>query len=325
MPSPYLTTLQHLAAKTEVTEGVDVSPADADVVAPVFDLEWVPTINVPDRNPVAATMSKPQRIAGNRSATLTFALELKGGGAAADVPPPMLSDLLKACGMVETINVASDVTYTPGSQDPDTVTLEVRQTPRDSADDNLVKKLLGARGTFSIVAVLGQVVLIQFEFQGTYVEPDTDADPLMYVTPSIAPTPVPFLSAAFTFQGVGSLLVANVTLDLANEVVMRQDVNNATGHTMAEIVNRAPIGSIDPEIVPDTVLNFFKQTTDDVEGILQYVLGTAVGNKVTVLAPKAQIITPAEADRDGIMVGSLDLSLNRGVSAGEDELSLKFE
>ena len=29
--------------------------------------------------------------------------------------------------------------------------------------------------------------------------------------------------------------------------------------------------------------------------------------------------------RDGIMVGNLDLSLNRGVAIGEDELSLKFE
>lgn len=325
MPSPYLTTLQHLAAKTEAVEGVDESPADADVVAPVFDLEWTPTINVPERNPVSGTMSKPQRVSGDQMVTLSFGVELKGGGGAVDDPPPMLADLLQACGMIETINVGTDVTYTPGSQDQKTVTLEVRQTPRAIADNNLVKKLLGARGTFSIVAVLGQIVLLQFEFQGKYVEPDTAADPAMYATPSIAPTPVPFLSAAFTFQSVGSLLVANVTLDLANEVVMRQDVNDATGHPMAEIVNRSPIGSIDPEIVPDSVLNYFKQTTDDVEGILQYVLGSSVGNKVTVLAPKAQIITPAFADRDGIMVGALDLSLNRGVIAGEDELSLKFE
>lgn len=325
MPSPYLTTLQHLAAKTEAVEGVGESPADADVVAPVFDLEWTPTINVPERNPISGTMSKPQRVAGDQMATLTFALELKGGGAAADVPPPMLADLLQACGMVETVNVATDVTYTPGSTDPDTVTLEVRQTPRDSADNNLAKKLIGARGTFSIVAVLGQIVLIQFEFTGKYVEPDTDADPLMYVTPAITPKPLPFLSAAFTFQSVGSLLIANATLDIANEVVMRQDVNDATGHTMAEIVNRQPVGSIDPEIVPDTVLNYFKQTTDDVEGILQYVLDGGVGNKVTVLAPKAQIITPAIADRDGISTGALDLSLNRSAAIGEDELSLKFE
>ncbi len=69
MVSPYLTTLQHLAAKTETTEGTDSVPADVDVVAPVFDLEWSPTINVPDRNPVSGTMSKPQRVSGDQMST----------------------------------------------------------------------------------------------------------------------------------------------------------------------------------------------------------------------------------------------------------------
>ncbi len=325
MASPYLTVLQHLAAKIEVTEGVDVSPADADVVAPVFDLEWGATINVGERNPMSGTMSKPTAVSGDQFATLSFGVEMTGGGGAADLPPGRLSALLQACGMQQTINVATDVTYNPGSQDPKTVTLEVRQSPRISTDPVLVKKLLGARGTFQIVGVIGERVLFQFEFTGKYVEPDTTAAPAMYITPSIAPTPVPLLAAAFTFQGAAALKVANVTLDIGNNVVMRQDINDATGHPFAEIVDRNPVGNIDPEIEVDTVLNYWSETTDDSEGVLQYVLGTAVGNKVTVTANKAQIVTPAEADREGVMATSLDLRLNRNAAIGEDELLLKFE
>lgn len=319
MASPYLTRIQNVAVKIEAVEGVDESPADADVIAPAFDIEYEPTFEVPERNPLSATFDRPTQVSGERSAVIRFVTELKHSGVV-DTPPPNLSAPLQACGFKETINAAVSVVYAPESQNAETVTVEVRQSPRLSTDPVRVRKIIGARGTVSFVAEKGQIVRAEFEFTGKYVEPDTDGAVSQYVNAAVTPKPVPMLNAAFTFQGVGTLIVASVNLDIGNNVVLRNDVSDATGNLMAEITDRAITGSFDPEFVPDTVMNFFKQLTDDAEGILQYVLGATAGNIVTVKAPKAQVINVAEADRDGLMASALDLRLNRDTVGGDDAL-----
>lgn len=325
MASPYLTRIQNVAVKIESVEGVDESPADADVIAPAFDIEYEPTFEVPERNPLSATFDRPTQVSGERSAVIRFVTELKGSGvdpAGGEVAAPNLSAPFQACGLKETSNLNTSVVYTPESQNAKTVTVEVRQSPRLSTDPVRVRKIIGARGTVSFVAEKGQIVRAEFEFTGKYVEPDTDGAVSQYVNAAITPKPVPMLNAAFTFQGVGTLIVASVNLDVGNSVVLRNDVSDPTGNLMAEITDRAITGSIDPEIVPDAVLNFFKQLTDDVEGVLQYVLGATAGNIVTVKAPKAQVINVAEADRDGLMASTLDLRLNRDAVGGDDALEI---
>ena len=318
MATPFINQRKQLAIKIETTEGTDAVPSDVDVVAPVYDLEYTPNIEQNIRDNVQASLSRIKQVSGQQAATMTFSLELKGSGTAGTVPTH-LSDALQACGMGETIVGATSVTYNPISADDKTVTLEMRIG--DASTNFKSFKILGARGTFSLVATKGQIVLVEFEFTGVYVEP---TDTTAFTTPSDGQDPETFLSASFEFQTETTLKISQCTLEIGNEVTLRNDVNKAAGHISAVIVNRQPIGSIDPEEELISTVNFWSQWTTDAEGELKYILGTTAGNITTISAPKAEIINIAPGDRDGLLIDTLDLQLNQSVDAGEDELSIAF-
>ena len=232
--------------------------------------------------------------------------------------PPGAAKALRACGFAETIVPVTSVTYDPASENVPSLTMELFESGSDGTDKR--HRLIGARGTVALEGVKGSPVLARFEFTGRYVEPDEAT----LLTPQPVPTPLPvsFLGAAFTFQGVATLRVQNVTLDMANAIAMRNDVNQASGNFSAVITDRIPVGSIDPEQVLISEANFFNDWTTNKEGILQYVLGSTAGNIVTVNAPKAQIIGITPGDRDGIRIESMDIELHESAVAGDDELSI---
>lgn len=314
---PFIPVRSLIAVKIEVTEGTDVVPADADVVAPAFDIDYSAAVEMAERAVQQPSFSRITKIAGERSATISFSTELKGSGSAGVVPH--FSAAIRACGFDETIVAVTSVTYNLVSESQDSVTIEIRES--DALGNARSKKIVGARGTMTIEAVKGGIVRLVFEFQGKYVKP-TDAAITQFVAPSITPLPQPFLSAGLSFQGVGSLKVQTVTLDVGNEVVLRNDVNDATGNLSALIVGRTPTGSIDPEVELVATQDFYNLWTTNSEGILTYALTGAAGNIVTVTAPKAQIDSIGEADRDGLRTAGLDLVLNESVVAGDDELEI---
>jgi len=319
MTAPFLTQLQHVAVKLEGTEGTDSVPADADVVAPAFDIGWTPTPNFPERNVQQASFSRLPRVSGEISAQISFMVELKGSGAAGTAPT-QLSSVLRSCGLGETIVGGVSVTYAPASTALSSATVEIREASTVAATVKS-KKIVGARGTFIIAAVKGNVVLVQCTYTGRYVEP-TETTP--FATPTPGSFPESFLGAAFSFHGVGTLLVQNVSIDMANNIVLRNDANQATGNFSAAYTGRTPTASIDPEQELIATINFFNKLTTNSEGAMSYVLGSTAGNITTVTAPKVQIIGISEADRDTLRTEAIELALNQSATAGDDEISIAF-
>lgn len=320
---PFLTTRQQVLAKIETTVGVDAVVAAADVIHPVFGPpEWTPTVEMNEREVIQPSFSPIQQKAGEQSAQVTFSTELKGS-TAAGTPPPNLSVLLQACGFSETIVAVTSVTYAPASEDLPSLTIEILEgSVVTGAATVKRKRLLGARGTFTITAVKGQPVLLNFTFTGKYVEPDDIA--VFFTVPSIGPLPQTFLNASISLLGVGTHKLQNLEFDMANEVVMRNDANDATGNTEAVLTSRNPVGSADPEQVPTATDNFFADWTDEVLAAISYVLTGAAGNITTVTAPNVQITNIGEADRDTIRTEGLDLALIGDSDAGDDELTIVF-
>ncbi len=319
MTAPFFIQRQHVAVKVEGTEGTDSVPADADVIAPAFDVEWTPTFEVPERKPMQSSFSQLQRIAGERSAQITFATELKGSGAAGTAPTNLSAPFL-ACGLGETIVGGISVTYAPASQGTSTFTVETREGSTDGTVK--IKKIVGARGTFVLEHTKGERVMVLFTFTGRYVEPTEGG--AQFVSPAIAAVPEPFLNVSLSFQSVATLLIQALTVDLGNTVVLRNDVNEATGNFSAAITNRIMVGTIDPEETDLATINFWNQLTTNAEGSLTYTLGASAGNITTVTLPKTQITNAGQADRDGIRIVPLDLSFNQNVVAGDDEISIAF-
>lgn len=321
--SPFLTTRQQVLAKIETTVGVDAVVGAPDVIHPVFGPpEWTPSVEMNEREVVQPSLSRIQEKSGERSAQITFSVELKGSGVAGTVPP-QLSVLLRACGFSEVIVGGTSVTYAPASEDNPSITLVVLEGSEVSGAATVKqKKIIGARGTVTFPAVKGQPVMASFTFTGKYVEPDDIA--AFFIVPALGPIPVSFLSAAVSLLGVGSHKLQNLEFDMANEVVLRNDVNDATGNTEAVLLSRKPVATADPEQVPTATDNFFADWTDEVLAAISYVLGSVAGNIVTVTAPNVQITNIGEADRDSIRTEGLDLALKGNTAAGDDEITFVF-
>ncbi len=319
MTEPFFLQRQHVAVKIEGTEGTDAVPTDSDVIHPAYAIEYKADVEMKPREVVQASFSRPSQEAGERMATVTFGTELKGSGTAGTVPPN-LSTPFRGSAMGETIVGGISVTYAPVSVGVESATVEVREGSTTAAGAKS-KKIVGAKGTWEIVAVKGDKVLVNFTFTGRYIEP-TEAT--QFTTPVITPDPIDFLGAGISFLGVGDHLIQNLSMNIANNVVMRNDANQASGNFAAAITGRDPTGAIDPEQRDITNENFYNEWTSGTEGVLSFALTGAAGNITNVSAPKAQILDTGEADRDGIRTSPLDLSLNQSVQAGDDEISIVF-
>ncbi len=321
MANTFSTRRRQLAVKVETVFGTDAVVAAADLIEPIFDLEYSAEVEQFEREIIKEVFSPVAQIPGERSATISFSTELKGSGTAG-TEPAHLDAPLRGCGFARTDVVATSNTYNLVSTGIESVTLEIREIEDDS--DSLVKKILGGCGTVEIVAEKGQPVLLNFEFIGKYVEPYRIASPgALSPSPGFGLTPEPFLNVSFEFLGVSTLLVQAVSLDAGIECTLKNDINDPTGNIGAVVTARSPSGSINPEQVNTDVYNPWAEWTSATEGLLKYVLGATAGNIVTVQAPKAQIVGLGDGDRDTIRTNEIDLQLNGG-TVGDDELEIEF-
>jgi hypothetical protein len=114
-----------------------------------------------------------------------------------------------------------------------------------------------------------------------------------------------------------------LSLDIGNEIASRDDISSANGIKGFIIANRKGKGSVNPEALLIAGYNFWTDWTASTQKALSVVVGTATGNKCTITAPKLTIDSIADGERERILTRDIPFSL--GQSAGNDEISLKFE
>lgn len=190
----------------------------------------------------------------------------------------------------------------------------------DDAASGIQKVIKGARGSVKFTSKAGEPMLAEFTFTGVAVAP-VDAAPLSPVEYDNATEPPVMLSASLTVQGL-SAQVLGVDLDLANQIVLRDDINTAEGYKSALITDRRPVGSIDPEEVLVATHDFYGKLKSGAEGILTFSMGSVAGNQVAFNCPKTQYTKLAESDRNGLAALGLDLAINRDADTGNDELTI---
>lgn len=169
--------------------------------------------------------------AGDDELTITFA----GAGTI----PSWAQVLLPACGFVAAGRVYSPTSEAPGSN-VKTVTLGVYK-------DGTYYKLAGCAGTAVLRLENGQRAMIDFVFTGIWATP-ADATILAPTFPTLkAPR---FKGSTVTITDGSedwTPKVSEITIDLGNEVVMREDANQASGYAHAIIVDRKVVGTMNPE------------------------------------------------------------------------------
>lgn len=212
--------------------------------------------------------------------------------------------------------------YTPKSDDIDSVTIDM-QFP-DENGQSIRHRITGARGTVAVNATVGEFPTFTFTFTGTYVEMVDEATKSgTFETQD--PVAVEFAALALAQQQDAKftqLCASSWSIDMQNEIVIRDCINESEASEGAFLVSRDPVITYDPEAVlkaVEPIWSYMEEGTS-VEWWVRH--GIADGNIVLFHAPNSQITNIAYADRNSIRAFEIDGALAR--LNGDDELQILF-
>ncbi len=281
-----------------------------------------------------------------RIVTLTCTTAGGSGTAAFTVSAPAVSGLVaySQTGVVMTTGSAftlaggAQITPTVGTSflvgDTYTIRLEPKRyeyTPTSDPDamesltlylylDGLLHKMTGARGTFTVEGKGGEYAKFKFEFTGNYIDP---VDAVMPATPTYETQKPPMVELAnLTIDGVNTLYASSFSFDMGNDVVIRENINNAEGYAGALIVARAPTSSFDPEAELVADHDFFgkMKTGDEME--FEVHVGNTKGNVVTFYGPNVQYRSMNYGERNSIR--TMDVQMALTTNNADDEILIAF-
>lgn len=306
-----------LAAKIETVEGAAETLAGADALL-VMNPSFKPNTAMNKRPNVSSSLSPFAAVAGARSATIEFDVEVKGSGTPGTAPE--WGKLMKACGYAETIVTSpASVTYTPTSVSGGSP-VSIPTLTMALYEDGICNKIWGARGDVSLKEKTGEIALWHFVFTGADFGV-TDAAMLSSGVSYQSTLPPVFANASFAVDSY-SAVIENLEIRSGNSVSLRPDVNASSGYRSAVISGREPVLTFDPEMVTVATYDFYGKLRSGNEGAFSQVLGSVAGNIITITAPKVQYMAINPADRNKQRTLGIDCQLNRNTAAGDDELSI---
>jgi hypothetical protein len=311
MSTPLLRRRRVLAAKIEAVPGTAENLSGSDGLFNVFGTEVQANIEMIQREGQGVFSPLPG-VLGARGGTATFSIHLIGG----DPLPAWATTFLPACGLVATGDVYAPVSAPPGTA------AGVKTITIGSYQDGQFKRLRGCMGNAVFTFIAGQPVAVVFTFTGLW---DTPSD-VALIAPNYPSTlPPRFANAGLTIGGSAwSPKISQMTLDLGNAVILREDPSDITGYCSALITNRLVTGTIDPESSLVATSDVYGDWLDSTESPLSLSFGDA-GNRVSVDAPKWQIVNPQEGNRNDIQIDTIEFQLNRDADAGDDELEITID
>lgn len=290
-----LTRQRVIAFKVEGVAGTVESLTAAEAGSRLYNGEVTLNTEFVERDRLGG-LGRQASALGVRSTSASFMSYLHGRGSAGT---PHHGDLWRACGMA-----LGSQTYTTSDSVSDWRTITV-------GEFRAGKRRLGRgmMGTATLNFTAGQPVSVDWTFSGGFVEDPTDTPIPAGITYEAASAMPPRWagSGRLTVDGSTTLLIHKVTINLGNEVVLRESANADGGIVTGLIVDRVVRVTIDPEFVPNATKNwgalFAAGSTFDVT----CVVGTAANNTVTVTAAGLQIAQdPSFGDRGGKATAQLE-------------------
>lgn len=303
-----LTKKRVLAVETETTVGTAESLIPADAAMNVYDPVIQPDIEVIQRpNPSGFGQRAAQF--GARKGTATFRTFLEGDGAGG--VPYWASELLPACGWVNSSGTFSPITGSPGADGITTLTIGCYV-------DGVFRRIHGAMGTWTTEVLAGGICAFNWTFMGIFSEP-TD---VAILSPTYPTNQALRVDAGTLTLGGSAIGCANsVQIDAGNNVVMRPCVANETGVFSGIVTERNPTATLDPEAVLAATNNTHNKWLSGTEEAfsLSFDNGTDL---ITIAGPKFQRNNIQEADREGIVIDQTTGQFN--VNSGDDSLTITF-
>lgn len=298
-----------LAVKAETTIGTAETLASGDGAFNAQNVSIQASIDVEDRQ-AQGSFNRLSGVPGARMGTISFTTDIGWDGTA--TMPTWASVLFPACGVVESTQV-----YTPRSESPGS---NVKTVTIAAYEDGLRKQLSGAVGTFVLNLPSGRMASIDWTFTGVF---NAVADVALIAPTYPTAAPLRFADATLTYDSVAQI-VESVTLDIGNEVVMRESAATAAGYISGIITGRRPTVTMNPESRLVANDDRFGDWLAANEAALSIVLDGPTDSTITIAAPKAQIVNVQEGDRNGIQVDDVEFTLNKNAASADQEFSITF-
>jgi hypothetical protein len=311
MSTPLFSRKAVFAAKIESTPGTAESITVSEGVFNAQDLSLNPTPTFTER-PSQGGVGRRSSIVEGHVGQMTFRTELSYNGTTL---PTWASVLLPACGVVNNAGVFSPVMEAPGTN--------VKTLTLARYLDGKRRLLRGASGTFTLVGETGKLGYIDWTFTGIWVG-ETD---LTLIAPSYPTDKALRVASGTTSYDSVSMCCRNMTFNINNTVVgleCNDNTNNDSGYHYFLVTDRNPTIVVDPLSRLVSGQNRINQLFTSAEHAFAFSVGAGGGASVALAAPKAQILSMSDGDRDGMSIDQLTLQCNRNGNSVDQEFSLTF-
>src|SRR5581483_864039 len=302
-----------LLAKIETTYGVDSTPAAATNAILVKNLNVKPDPQFIQRDFLRNNLALLKDVVARSLMTVTFDFEIKGAGGAVDAVP-RYDPILRAFGFGKTVNAGANVTYAFVDTGFESCTIYAYM-------DGILHKLTGSMGRrLTIRQAVNELPMFSVEMGALYVAPiDAAIAGGAAFDPSI---PVPMQGLGFTLGGYPPI-AKSLELTLETGLSVREDLHAGTGVIGYQMGRRTITGRIDPEAVTEATHPYWADSFAGTSvALASNVIGSAVGNRVTVNAPAVQYDGPNWANRERIRTYDIGLRVRASTDTASDEFSI---
>jgi len=296
-----------ILAKIETTYNTDATPAATTNAILVRNVDMRPEgLRMVDREAIRGGLGRLQQIYGGQLKRITFECEVKGSGSAGTAPE--IGALLQACGMDETVVASTSVTYTATNSSHKSVTIYYYEGGRK------LHKITGARGTVTLRAEAGGILLAAFEFVGHYGGVSDASQP----TPTYnSRVPHALVGLSVALNGVTAIVARSWEWALNNTIALPPSMSASDGYSELIITERNVTG----EMLIESELS----STIDVDTLLSGgtrfafasgTIGSSAGNRVAVSTPASSTYVTDQAldAADGLRLRRVPLAVDDSVA-----------
>jgi hypothetical protein len=299
--------LRFLVGKIETTAGTMETLTGADFDVRIRDPQITINVEVDDENSKWARgdHGEDHTITGIQTAQITFSVRCAWSGAVASEPD--WSKFLKGCGAKAVTYASTGIGYQPLKEyDIKTMTLWMYDCQTGATPSAVCYKIKGAMGNCVIGADgVGKPWMASFTFSGVVSDVVDVAYASIPLAMGLDTSCSDKMLSNIAYVGTVAEKISSFQLDFGNEINAVLDQSDAAGVAYYMITARRPRLTMNPLAQLVATRDVFGQLTSGLTGCpdtFRIGIGdTGLDNKFWLEAPKAQLISAAVANREGIV------------------------
>jgi hypothetical protein len=328
--SAFLNVKDLVLFKLETTYGLDSSPSEANS-GNAIKLTEPPKIDVTqeflEQNGGDGTRGFTTPIGTVRPTGVTFRSYVTGfsnsspASYTASVKPP-LADVFRACGMFETF-ITSNAAGNPEYQYNPSAAVDSDASATIVVNiDGIDTRMVGARGNCNLILSAAAPIIAEFTFRGQLT---TEAQTIRGQATVHQVIPPRWIDSGSIIVDSYRALMENFNLNTNNTILEERASQAASGSGIARILitDRAPGGSLDPDISNTTSFDVLGKWRSSSLATVQINVGLNQGNRVTINVSASVYKRLGWGDKSGLAIFNLDYQAYKQ-GTGNNEWRVSF-